>query len=117
LEAAKQLGARLICPGHGPRGEGGVLDEQQRFFVALRDAVGSLVQARKSPEQVRDSVDSIRGELAADRRIARYVSKDSLPAQAEKVYTEMTGQRFPGAKTETEVARLHHAHQHGKALA
>lgn len=117
LEAAKQLGARLICPGHGPRGEGNVLDNQQRFFIALRDAVGRLVQARKSPEEVRDSVDAIRAGLAENPQIARYVAKDTLPGQAEKVYTEMTGRRFPGAKTETEVARLHHAHQHGRALA
>jgi cyclase len=116
LEAAKKLGARVVCPGHGPRGDSDVLDDQQRFFVSLRDAVGRQVTAKKTADEVRGSVDSMRAEMAADGRIARYVGKDTFAAQAEKVYTEMTGQRFPGASAEVEVARLHHARQHGHVM-
>src|SRR5436305_2034678 len=39
LEAAKKLGAKIICPGHGPRGTGQVLVDQQAFFVELRNQV------------------------------------------------------------------------------
>ncbi len=117
LDAAKRLGASHICPGHGVRGDGGVLDDQQRYFTSLRDAVGKLVTAKKRPEQVRDSVDQIRAELSMDQRIARYIGKDFFAAQAEKVFTEMTGMKFPGAQNQVEIARLQHAHHHGKALA
>ena len=117
LEAAKKLGARMVCPGHGPRGDASVLMDQQRFFTSLRAAVGKLVIAKKRPQEVRDSVEQIRAELAADAGIARYISKDSISAQVEKVHIEMTGERFPGAQNSVETAHLHHARQHGKALA
>jgi len=36
LAAAKKLGAKTICPGHGPVGTGQVLEDQQKYFVELR---------------------------------------------------------------------------------
>ena len=52
---------------------------------------------------------------AANAQIARYVSQNSLAAQVEKVYTEMTGQRFPVARKTARAARSWHAHSHGLA--
>jgi cyclase len=114
LEAARKLGARVVCPGHGPRGVETVLADQQRFFQSLRERVGALVSAKKSGEEVRDSIDKINATLAADARIARYVGKGGgFAAQVEKVYTEMTGQQLPAAKKVARAARDWHAMSHG----
>jgi glyoxylase-like metal-dependent hydrolase (beta-lactamase superfamily II) len=114
LEAARKLGARIICPGHGPRGVETVLADQQRFFKSLRDQVGALVKAKKSAQQVRDAIDLMNTTLAADSQIARYVGKgDGFSAQVEKVYAEMTGQQLPAVKKVAQAARGRHALSHG----
>ncbi len=91
LSGARQLGASSVCPGHGPRGEQVLLGDQQAFFQALRDQVGAMVKAKKSSKDVQSGVDQIRDKLSTDARIKRYVSKESISSQIEKVYTEMTG--------------------------
>src|SRR5215510_10842753 len=73
LEAAKKLGAKVVCPGHGARGTETVLNDQQKYFRSLREAVAKLVKAKKSPEQVRDSVEQVKAAIKADESIARYV--------------------------------------------
>ena len=113
LEAARKLGARVVCPGHGPRGDGDVLKNQQDFFKQLRDKVGAMVNAKKSPQQIHDSVEAIGAELSSSSGVARYVSKGSLPGQVEKVLVEMTGQKFPEQQKASGSARLWHAHHHG----
>jgi len=114
LSGARQLGASSVCPGHGPRGEQALLGDQQAFFQALRDQVGAMVKAKKSPQAVQSGIDEIRDKLSMDGRIKRYVSKDSIGSQIEKVYTEMTGHGFPAQKT-ARAARDWHAHSHGMA--
>jgi glyoxylase-like metal-dependent hydrolase (beta-lactamase superfamily II) len=115
LDAAKKLGATVICPGHGPRGQASVLDDQQLFFSQLREQVGALVQAKKSPREIRDAVPQIRGELTSQARIARYVGKDELAGQVEKVCQEMTGQGFPAEPPGSTSGRLRHRIAHGLA--
>ncbi|MCI0338967.1 MAG: MBL fold metallo-hydrolase [Acidobacteria bacterium] len=115
LEAARKLGARIVCPGHGPRDADTVLADQQKYFRTLRERVGALVKARKTAQQVRDSVEQISVEIKADSSIARYVGP-SLNAQAEKVYTEMTGGKFPATQKSARAARQLHAHAHGHDL-
>lgn len=112
LEAAKKLGAKIVCPGHGPRDAEAMLIQQQKFFQTLREKVSALVKARKSAEQIRDSVEQIGKEIKADTTIARYAGT-SLKAQAEKVYTELTGGKFPAAQKAANDARRLHAHVHG----
>jgi hypothetical protein len=90
-----------------------MIDDQQAFFKVLREQVGSLVRAKKSGQEVRDSIEKIRAELAGSAQIARYVSLSSLPSQVEKVYTEMTGQQLPESKKTAQDTRLWHAHAHG----
>lgn len=116
LDAARKLEAQIVCPGHGPRGTVDLLGDQQAYFQALRDQVGKLVGAKKSPGDIQQAVEQIRAELSADARIARYVSKGGLAGQVEKVLTEMTGAGFPAAQKPGEEARLRHAHQHGLPL-
>ena len=115
LEAAQKLGARIICPGHGPRDEGTLLGAQQAFFRALREHVGALVQAKKTPEQVRDTINQMKADLAANPRIARYVTGFgiSFVDQVEKVYNELTGKHLPAAQKTSRAARRRHAHDHG----
>jgi glyoxylase-like metal-dependent hydrolase (beta-lactamase superfamily II) len=114
LEAARKLGAQVVCPGHGPRGVDTMLADQQKFFKSLRERVGALVKARKPPQDVRDSIEKISTELSADAQIARYVGKGAgFASQVEKVYTEMTGQKFPEAKKTARAARDWHAVSHG----
>jgi len=116
LEQARKLGARIVCPGHGPRGVETMLADQQRFFKSLRDQVGALVKAKKSGQQVREAIDGINATLAADPQIARYVAKgNGFVAQVEKAYTEMTGQQLPTGKKIARVARDWHAVSHGLA--
>lgn len=109
LEAAKKLGAKLVCPGHGPIGTGQVLADQQAFFVELRSQVKKY--RRKAPDVVKSAVEQIRLALLSDPQIARYVG-ESLSAQVEKVYVEMGGKPFR-AKTAELDAGQHHAAAHG----
>ncbi|MGH9627785.1 MAG: MBL fold metallo-hydrolase [Bryobacteraceae bacterium] len=111
LDMAKKLGARVICPGHGPRGDGGVLEDQQHFFQQLRERVGALVQSKRSPREIYESIEKIRGDLTSQARIARYVGQ-GLAAQIEKVHQEMTGRTFPDSAKASKTARLFHAHAH-----
>lgn len=115
LDAAKKLGAKVVCPGHGPRGEAAVLGDQQMFFKELRERVGAMVQAKKSAAEINQAVPRIDAELRAQAQIARYVSKEGLGAQVAKVYQEMTGQSLP--KNATHAARVRHAAAHALALA
>jgi glyoxylase-like metal-dependent hydrolase (beta-lactamase superfamily II) len=117
LDAAKKLGAAVVCPGHGPRGAGTVLEDQQLYFTRLRDRVGGLVQAKKTPREIYASMSQIQADLNGEPRIARYVSKDGLPDQVEKVYQELTGNPFPEDVKAGKSARLRHARAHALELA
>jgi hypothetical protein len=89
-----------------------VLNDQQKYFRSLREAVAKLVKAKKSPEQVRDSVEQVKAALKADTSIARYAEGSTL-AHVEKVYEEMTGKKLPAAQKASLEARDLHAHAHG----
>jgi glyoxylase-like metal-dependent hydrolase (beta-lactamase superfamily II) len=113
LEAAKQLGATIICPGHGPRGGGGVLDDQQTFFVELRKQVKKY--ANKKPEEAKAAVDAIKTDLQKNERIARYVGS-GLAGQVEKVYVELGGKPFVNKQAAAD-EHWRHAEAHGRELA
>ncbi|MGH9835999.1 MAG: MBL fold metallo-hydrolase [Blastocatellia bacterium] len=112
LEAAKKLGATVVCPGHGARGAETVLGDQQKYFRAVREEVGKLVKAKKTPEQIRDSAEQVKAALKADASIARYADRAML-AHIEKVYHEMTGKKLPAAQKAAREARDLHAMAHG----
>lgn len=114
LEAARQLGAKMICPGHGPRGTADVLDDQQKYFVELRKEVKKLVDQKKKPEEVKKAANDIKAALQKQERIARYVGT-FMEAQVEKVYVEMGGKPFE-SKAAAQENRLQHAHAHGHDL-
>lgn len=115
LEAAKRLGAKTICPGHGQFGVESVLADQQLFFKSLWEGVGRLVREKKTPQQIKDAVPALAAQLKANAQIARYVGERQLAAQVEKALSEMTGEKFPAARTAS-AAKHWHSHQHGLPL-
>ena len=112
LEGVKKLGAKVVCPGHGPIGTAEILEDQQTFFVELRKQVKKY--ARKKPDEVKAAVPEIKAALQKQLRIARYVG-DSLAGQVEKVYVEMGGKPF-APKVATLDERKEYAHAHGGEL-
>jgi glyoxylase-like metal-dependent hydrolase (beta-lactamase superfamily II) len=120
LDAAKKLGAKIVCTGHGPRSVAAVLDDQQAFFKALQEQVGALM-AEKAPEEAKGQIESIRATLKSNAQIARYVSErgsgDSFPSQVQKVYEELTGKKLAVLKNERLLARHAHACSHGLVFA
>ncbi len=121
LDAAKKLGARIVCTGHGPRGAVTLLDDQQAFFKALREQVGARM-SKKSPEEAKTQIEAIRSALKSNAQIARYVGDrgagwDPFASQVEKVYLELTGKKLASMPHQPEVAREAHARSHGLAHA
>jgi len=112
LAAAKKLGAKTICPGHGPMGTAEVMEDQQSFFVELRKQVKQY--AGRKPEEVKAAVENIRAALLKQKSIARYVG-GSLSAQVEKVYVEMGGKPFQPRSAALEDHK-EHALGHGTEL-
>ncbi len=116
LDALKALKATAVCPGHGPRGAAGVLDDQQLFFREIREQVGALLQSKKSARDIAESVPHIQQALKSQPAIARYVS-DGFAAQVEKVYQEMTGNTFPDHSKLAGAVRQFHRQAHALQLA
>jgi glyoxylase-like metal-dependent hydrolase (beta-lactamase superfamily II) len=119
LDAARKLGAKIVCTGHGPRSLATVLDDQQAFFKALREQVGTLM-ADRPPEEAKAQIESIRTALKGKAQIARYVGErgadDPFPSQVEKVYEELTGKKLAVLTNERQLARHAHARSHGLAF-
>ena len=119
LDAAKKLGAKVVCTGHGSRSTGTVLDDQQAFFKALREQVGALM-AKKAPEEAKPLVEPLRATLKANAQIARFLGErgaqwDPFPSQVAKVYAELTGKQMAALADGPHHARLVHARAHGWA--
>ena len=112
LEAAKRLGAKIICPGHGPIGPGEVLEDQQNYFLELRKQVRK--HSREKPEEVKAEMDEIKTALQKKKAIVRYIG-DSLPAQVEKVFVELGGKPFPTKETALD-EHQQHARSSGQGL-
>jgi len=112
LAEVKKLGAKIVCPGHGPRDAASLLDDQRAYFVALRDQVGALTRGNPPAEEVKRKIPEVKAALAASRQHGRFVG-DFFTAQVEKVYAELTGRKL-GLALRHDHAR-HHARQHGLA--
>ena len=110
LARAQELGATIIGPGHGPSGDGGVLEAQRQYFVALR----SEIEKRKglSPESVQADVPAMRAALLP--RHATYIDPDpksgGFASQAAQVYREVTGKTFPQSAALDQARRAHEHH-------
>lgn len=121
LDAARKLGAEIVCTGHGPRSVGTVLADQQAFFKMLLDQVGTRM-ADKAPEEAKAQIESIRTTMKSNAQIARYIGErgagwDPFPSQVAKVYEELTGKKVAALIDEPQRARHAHARSHGLARA
>ena len=94
LAAAQKLGAEKICPGHGPMGEGIVIEDQRNFFISLRDGVNAWKNAGKTAAQAKESVGALKETISKNEKLARYVG-DFFNDQAEKAWKELGGEAFP----------------------
>jgi cyclase len=112
LEAAKSLGARVVCPGHGPRDAAELLGVQQQFFKAVWTRVDKLVSAKKTAAEIKAAVPDLLAEVKSDSTIAKYVGT-GFGGQVEKIYNEMTGEKFPTTEKTADAGRLMHAQAHG----
>ena len=118
LDEARKLGAKTVCTGHGSRSAATVLDDQQAFFKALREQVGSDL-TKTPPEEAKERIESIRAILKSNAQIARFVSDrgagsdDGFPSQVAKVYEELTGKKLAALLHEPHHARHAHARSHG----
>jgi len=115
LAAARKLGASIVAPGHGPVGDGGVLEAQRQFFVALRAEVAK--RKNLAPERVQADVPAIRTALIA--RHPTYIDPGekavaSFESQVAQVYKEITGRDFPKQAALDDARRAHDRH-HGIA--
>jgi glyoxylase-like metal-dependent hydrolase (beta-lactamase superfamily II) len=113
LAEARKLGATVVAPGHGPVGDGRVIEAQQQFFIDLRGEV----EKRKglAPDRVQAEVPAIRAALLNSHRTYIDISEKpitSFEGQVAQVYKEMTGREFP-KKAALEDARREHNRQHG----
>jgi cyclase len=114
LGRAQKLGAAVVAPGHGPAGDGHVLEAQRQYFVALR----AEVEKRKglTPDRLQAAVPAIRDVLL--KRHATYIETKAgstgFESQVAQVYKEMTGKVFP-KKAALDDARRAHEHHHGIA--
>lgn len=90
LERAKLFGAEKVVPGHGPVGGPEVIADQQSYVIELRRGLQAMIDAKKSPADIRAALPALATELKQKPNIARYVP-GNLTAHTEKIYTEMTG--------------------------
>jgi cyclase len=121
LDAAKKLGPKIVCTGHGPRSVSGVLEDQQAFFRAFQDLVGSTLR-EGSAEDVNAQIVSIRASLKRKPQIVRFATEpiggtpDFFPANAHKIYEELTGKKLAALVSVPLWAREAHARSHGHQL-
>lgn len=94
LDAARQLGAEIVAPGHGPAGGPEIIENQQLFFKELLARANALRNAGETPAQAKAAAGAIREEMAAMEKISLYVG-GGLTGQLEKAWTELGGGPFP----------------------
>jgi glyoxylase-like metal-dependent hydrolase (beta-lactamase superfamily II) len=121
LDAAKKLGAKTVCPGHGPRSVDTVLEDQQLFFRNFQDLVSTSLKEGSS-EEVNAQIALIRASLKRNPQISRFATEpsggtpDFFPANAHKIYEELTGKKLAAVNSEPKRAREAHARSHNRQL-
>ena len=111
LGRVQALGASIVAPGHGPSGDGKIVEAQRAYFVALR----AEIEKRKglAPERVQADVPAIRTALLP--RHATYIdaqatSISGFEAQVAQVYRELTRKEFPKRAGLDDARRVHERH-------
>lgn len=111
LAAAQKLGASVVAPGHGPVGDGRVLEAQRQYFIDLRGEV----EKRKgmTPDRVQADVRAIRDALLPRHPTyidAKAKSIAGFEAQVAQVFKELTGKDLPKSAALDAARRAHERH-------
>jgi len=114
LDAAKKLNPARVVPGHGPVGDGTLLEDQRQYFLELLKQGKRLFLAHSSPSEAQSQVDRIKAQVVKNERIKKFVG-DFFAAQVEKAYVEAGGSPFP-TKMAAARARSLHAAAHRLSL-
>ncbi len=110
LEAARRLKPTIVVPGHGPLGDGNLLEDQRLYFVTVRQQAKLLLDAHGSPAEAKAQLDRVRATVEKQPRIKRFVG-DFFAAQVEKAYVELGGKPFPQSALIGDHDRHARAHQ------
>lgn len=94
LAAVQKLGAEKVCPGHGPMGDGSMIENQRNFFIAIRDGAKAWKDAGKSAAEAKAGVNELKEKIRKNDKLALYIG-GSFDAQVEKAWTELGGEAFP----------------------
>ncbi|HEX5273246.1 MAG TPA: MBL fold metallo-hydrolase, partial [Gemmataceae bacterium] len=92
MERAQQLDVKLVLPGHGPMAGKDLLEKQKRYFVELRAQVRAGIEAGKTYNDIRKSID-----------MPWYKEWTTVAPSGENVqyvYDDMTGRVAPWDLTE-----------------
>jgi cyclase len=57
LGEMKKLPVKTVCPGHGEKSDGTLIDKQRRYFVELREYVQTAIDGGKSLDDIKKSID------------------------------------------------------------
>ncbi len=109
LEKAQALRPRIVGVGHGPLGDGSVLEDQKSFFETLHRVVSEERRVGRSAADLQGRIESLRAQVVSNERIACYVGP-SFAAQIEKVWIEQGGEAFEASPLE--MHRLEHKAHH-----
>ena len=111
LGKVQKLGASTVAPGHGPVGDGRILEAQRQYFLALR----AEVEKRKdlTPDRVQAEIPAIRDALL--KQHGTYIDRDAtsitgFASQAAQVYRELTGNELPKKGLIEDARRAHERH-------
>ena len=111
LQKARGLGAAIVAPGHGPSGDGRILDAQRDYFVALQGEV----EKRKhlAPDRVQAEIPAMRETLVTRHPTyidSTAISMSGFASQVAQVYKEITGREFPRTAALDEARQAHERH-------
>lgn len=56
LTEMSKMPIKVICPGHGERSDNLLIDKQRRYFVELRQAIQEAINAGKSLEEIKKTI-------------------------------------------------------------
>lgn len=85
LTQMQGLEPKTICPGHGELATADLIDTQRRYFVELREAVQQGIDAGKSVDEIKESIDLPWYEEWTG------VDVKTRTENVEHVYAELTG--------------------------
>ena len=92
IEKAEKLDVTTVLPGHGRPAGKEVLRGQAQFFIELRKAVGDAIKAgKKLDDLVTRKGNQLTGtSIRLPESVKNWIDADSLPADVEVVYKEIT---------------------------